>query len=394
MIPSSHLAWPFFEERHRALAGSLEAWADAQLRWPSGAAHEPGALERECRRLAAALGAGGWLRHAVFTAGDAAVDARAICLVREVLARHDPLADFVFAMQGLGTAPIALFGTEEQRRRWLPAAEAGDHLAAFAISEADAGSDVAAMQTTASPEGGGWRIDGEKTWISNAGVADHYIVFARMPSAGARGFGAFVLPADAAGLAVTARLGTLAPHPLGTLTLNGCRAGHESLIGAAGKGLRVALGTLDLFRPAVGAAALGMARRALEEAVAWSLSRKVFGQPLADHQLTRARLAEMATAIDASALMVYRAAWTRDAGAERITLEAAMAKLFATEAAHRVIDDAVQLLGGRGVLEGAPVEGLYREIRALRIYEGTSEIQRLVIADRLLQERTESGVSD
>jgi alkylation response protein AidB-like acyl-CoA dehydrogenase len=384
----SYLTWPFFEPRHRALATGLEEWCTRTLAWPvAGGAHSSDAkLDASCRTLARQLGDGGWLTHAVFGAGGRAPDARAICLVRETLARHDPLADFVFAMQGLGTAPIALFGSDEQKRRWLPQAASGNRLAAFAISEAEAGSDVAAMRTAARADGSGWRIDGEKTWISNAGVADQYVVFARMPELGERAFGAFVLPADAPGLAVTERIESLAPHPLGTLRLRECRAEAAAIVGEPGKGLRVALGTLDLFRPAVGAAALGMARRALDEAVTWASGRRVFGQALTELQLTRARLADMATAVDASALMVYRAAWTRDAGAERITREAAMAKLFATESAQRVIDDAVQLLGGRGVRTGSAVAELYREVRALRIYEGTSEIQRLVIAGQMLDD--------
>jgi alkylation response protein AidB-like acyl-CoA dehydrogenase len=386
MADTSYLAWPFFDERHRALAAALDAWCAAEPAWPAQPpTHATDAgLDAACRERARRLGAGGWLAHAVIGAGGGAADARAICLARETLARHDPLTDFVFAMQGLGTAPIALFGSDEQRRRWLPPAARGDALAAFAISESGAGSDVAAMQTSARSDGSGWRLDGEKTWISNAGVADHYIVFARMPDIGERAFGAFVIAADAAGLAVTERIESLAPHPLGTLRLDGVRAGADAIVGEPGKGLRVALGTLDLFRPAVGAAALGMARRALDEAVAWASERRVFGQALAELQLTRARIADMATAVDASALMVYRAAWTRDAGAARITREAAMAKLFATEAAQRVIDDAVQLLGGRGVRTGVAAAELYREIRALRIYEGTSEIQRLVIAGQVL----------
>ena len=386
MPDTSYLAWPFFEARHRALAAGLDEWCTRTLAWPvTGAAHSGDAeLDASCRSLARQLGDGGWLRHAVIGSGGDGPDARAICLARETLARHDPLADFVFAMQGLGTAPIALFGTDGQKRRWLPHAASGERLAAFAISEAEAGSDVAAMQTAARADGDGWRIDGEKTWISNAGLADQYVVFARMPDLGERAFGAFVLPADAPGLAVTERIGSLAPHPLGTLRLEGCRADRDAIVGEPGKGLRVAFGTLDLFRPAVGAAALGMARRALDEALAWTAARRVFGQALAELQLTRARLADMATAVDASALMVYRAAWTRDAGAARVTREAAMAKLFATESAQQVIDDSVQLLGGRGVRAGSAVAELYREIRALRIYEGTSEIQRLVIAAQML----------
>ncbi len=384
MRDASHLAWPFFDERHRRLQADLDAWCAQTLAWPAEREPDGDALARTCRTLAGRLGAGGWLRHGVFGIDDRAPDARALCLVRETLARHDPLADFVFALQGLGTAPIGLFGTAAQRESWLPEAAAGSRIAAFALSEAEAGSDVAAMRTTARREGDGWRLDGEKTWISNAGVADHYIVFARMPEQGERAFGAFVVPATSTGLEVPGRIRTLAPHPLGTVRLAGCRVAADALLGEPGKGLRVAFATLDLFRPAVGAAALGMARRALEEALAWATTRRVFGDPLADLQLTRARLADMATAVDAGALLVYRAAWTKDAGAERITREAAMAKLFATEAAQRVIDDAVQLLGGRGVAAGSAVEALYREVRALRIYEGTSEIQRLVIASQLL----------
>ena len=388
MADSSYLEWPFFEDRHRKLGAALDRWCSEQLAWPGPASHTTDAdADAACRGLARQLGDAGWLTHAVLGPGTDRPDARALCVARETLARHDPLADFVFAMQGLGTAPIALFGTDEQRGRWLPHVASGERIAAFAISEADAGSDVAAMRTTAHAENDGWRLDGEKTWISNAGIADQYVLFARMPELGDRAFGAFVLAADTPGLSITERIATLAPHPLGTLRLDGCRVGGDALVGEAGRGLRVAFGTLDLFRPAVGAAALGMARRALDDAQAWTRSRRAAGQALADMQLTRGRIADMATAVDASALMVYRAAWTRDAGAERITREAAMAKLFATESAQRVIDDAVQLLGARGVRAGVAAAELYREIRALRIYEGTSEIQRLIIAAQLLDGR-------
>ena len=388
MADSSYLEWPFFEDRHRTLSAALDRWCSEQLAWPGPASHTTDAeVDAACRALARQLGDAGWLTHAVLGTGTDRPDARALCVARETLARHDPLADFVFAMQGLGTAPIALFGTDEQRGRWLPHVASGERIAAFAISESEAGSDVAAMRTTAHAETDGWRLDGEKTWISNAGVADQYILFARMPELGDRAFGAFVLAADTPGLSVTERIATLAPHPLGTLRLDGCRVDGDALVGGAGRGLRVAFGTLDLFRPAVGAAALGMARRALDDAAAWTRSRRASGQALAEMQLTRGRIADMATAVDASALMVYRAAWTRDAGAERITREAAMAKLFATESAQRVIDDAVQLLGARGVRAGVAAAELYREIRALRIYEGTSEIQRLIIAAQLLDGR-------
>ena len=344
-------------------------------------------LDRACRDLVRRLGEAGWLRHVVPAAHGGAserLDVRSICLLREALARRAGLADFAFALQGLGSGPISLFGSAEQRSRYLPPAAAGRAIPAFALSEAGAGSDVAAMRTTARRDGSGYVLDGEKTWISNAGLADHYVVFCRFPEAGERGFAAFVVEAGNPGLAVTARIELSAPHPLGTVALSGCRVGAEALVGEAGKGLKVALATLDAFRPTVGAAALGFARRALDEALAHVRQRRAFGQPLAEMQLTRARLADMATAVDASALLVYRAAWASDRGAARVTREAAMAKLHATEAAQRVIDDAVQLFGGRGVVAGEPVERLYREVRALRIYEGTSEIQKLVIAGQLL----------
>ena len=387
MADTTFLGWPFFDDEHRRLAADLEAWAAREL--PAAGAHgdDHAAVDVACRELSAQLGKGGWLRYVVPGSHGGPrerLDVRSLCIIRETLARHAPLADFVFALQGLGTGPISLYGSEAMRRERLPGIVDGSRIAGFALSERDAGSDVAAMATTARKDGGEWVLDGEKTWISNAGLADRYVVFCRMPDVGDRGFGAFVVDAGNPGLSVTERIDVIAPHPLGTIRLTRCRVPADALIGEPGRGLRVALGTLDVFRSTVGAAALGMARRALDEAVAWVRSRQAFGRPLADFQLTQAKLADMAVAIDASALLVYRAAWTRDAGAERITREAAMAKLHATEAAQRVIDDAVQLLGGRGVVSGAAVERLYREIRALRIYEGTSEIQRLVIAGQLL----------
>ena len=383
MQPHEHLAWPFFDDAHRELARSVETWAVREL----GGDHA-GDLDERCRRYVRQLGEAGWLRHVVPAAFGGArerVDVRSLCIIRETLARHDPLAEFCFALQGLGTGPVSRYGTDALRARYLPEVAAGRRIAAFALSERNAGSDVSAMTTTARRDGGDYVIDGEKTWISNAGIADHYVVFCRMPEAGERAFGAFMVDADTRGLRVTERIEVIAPHPLGTLAFDGCRVPAEAMIGEAGKGLRVALGTLDVFRATVGAAATGMARRALAEALAHCRERRVSGRPLAEFQLTQARLADMAMGIDASALLVYRAAWTRDAGAERVTREAAMAKLHATESAQRVIDDAVQLLGGLGVVAGSPVERLYREIRALRIYEGTSEIQRLVIAGQLLE---------
>ena len=388
MPDATFLDWPFFDERHGRLARALDAWAASEIGDGSGAHRSPAETDARCRELVGRLGAGGWLRHVVpaaFGGAEETLDVRTLCLARETLARHDPLADFAFAMQGLGSAPISLFGTQAQKRRWLPPVAAGDAVAAFALSEPHAGSDVASMRTTARRDGSGWRLDGRKAWISNAGIADHYIVFARAPELGEKSFGAFVVDAEAPGLEIVERTETVAPHPLGTLALDGCRVEPDAVIGEPGAGLKVALATLDVFRSTVGAAALGMARRALDEAVAFVRERDAFGQKLADFQLTQVRLAEMATAVDASALLVYRAAWTRDRGASRVTREAAMAKLYATEAAQRVIDDAVQLLGGRGVVAGAATERLYREIRALRIYEGTSEIQRLVIGGQVLK---------
>jgi acyl-CoA dehydrogenase len=388
VIDTSFLDWPFFEERHRTLAQELSSWAAREVE-PMARGEDEDDVDAACRDLVRRLGAGGWLRYVVPAAYGGVfegLDVRALCIARETLAHASGLADFTFAMQGLGSGPISLFGSESLKRRYLPPVCAGKHIAAFALSEPDAGSDVTAMRTTARRDGGGWVLDGIKTWISNAGIADHYVVFCRMPDEGERAFGAFVVDTGTPGFAVTERIQLIAPHPLGTITLDGCRVAADHLVGALGKGLRVALGTLDVFRSTVAAAALGFARRALAEAVTHARRRWAFGKPLADFQLTQAKIADMAVAVDASALLIYRAAWTRDQGAERVTREAAMAKLYATESAQRVIDDAVQLFGGRGVVHGEPVERLYREIRALRIYEGTSEIQKLVIAGEILKE--------
>jgi acyl-CoA dehydrogenase len=375
------LSWPFFEESHRMLAPALQQWAEREV---DQSPHTD--VDTACRTLVAQLGTAGWLRHVVpRDVGGASerLDVRTLCIARETLARVSGLADFAFAMQGLGAGPISLFGSAALKARYLPRVARGEAIAAFAISEEHAGSDVAAMRTTARRDGDSWIIDGEKTWISNGGIADFYIVFCRIAK-GEREFVALVVEPGDEGFSVARRIATIAPHPLATLCFDGCRVPADRLVGEAGKGLRVALGTLDVFRTTVAAAALGMARRALDEAMAHVTTRRMFGQLLQDFQLTQDKLASMATAIDASALLVYRAAWTRDSGAERITREAAMAKRFATEAAQRVIDDAVQLLGGRGVESDHPVERLYREIRALRIYEGTSEVQQLVIAGQLL----------
>jgi acyl-CoA dehydrogenase len=383
MMPdSSFRDWPFFDDGHREFADALDAWAEANLGHVDHAD-----VDGSCRDLVRRLGEAGWLAAAV--ADDAAtLDVRKICLAREILARHSGLADFAFAMQGLGTASVALFGQPALRARVLPESRAGTRIAAFALSEPDAGSDVAAMTTTATRVPGGFRIDGEKTWISNGGIAGHYVVFARTGEApGAKGLSAFFVEADTLGLTIADRIEIIAPHPLATLRFENCVVREENLLGAPGEGFRVAMTTLDIFRPSVGAAALGFARRALDEALHRATTRKMFGGTLADLQLTQAKLAEMALDVDASALLVYRAAWARDVRGRRITREAAMAKLHATEAAQRVVDAAVQMFGGLGVASGNIVESLYREVRALRIYEGASEVQKLIIARQVLAER-------
>jgi acyl-CoA dehydrogenase len=389
--PASHLGWPFFTEAHRTFALELEQWASEHI--APLVAHEPEDVDDTFREIVRRLGAGGWLRYVVpepHGVAPARLDVRTLCLARETLGQLHGMADFAFGMQGLGSGPISQFGSDELKQRYLPRVASGEAIAAFAISEALAGSDVSSMTTSARRDGNDLVINGRKTWISNAGIAAFYVVFARLEGA-ERSFVAVVVDADNPGLVVSERIPVNAPHPLGTLDLVDCRVPASAIVGEAGKGMRVALGTLDIFRSTVGAASLGFARRALAEATEHSMTRRAFGKRLADFQLTQARLAEMAMAVDASALLVYRAAWTRDAGAERVTREAAMAKLFATETAQRVIDDAVQLFGGRGVVVGEAVERLYREIRALRIYEGTSEIQKLVIAAQLIADAEESA---
>jgi len=383
----SFLAWPFFSQHHRALLPQLADWAAAEI---APHAHDEHDIDALSRRFAVQLGEAGWLRYCVPAAYGGAherLDVRSLCLIRETLAYASGLADFAFAMQGLGSASIALCGSEALRRAYLPKVCAGTQIAAFALSEPEGGSDVAALRTTAREDGGDYILDGRKTWISNAGIAQHYVVFARTGEApGAKGLSAFVVDADRPGISVVERIPVIAPHPLGTLAFAGCRVPKSHLLGKPGEGFKIAMATLDIFRATVGAAALGFARRALDEAVGRVKSREAFGRKLAEFQLTQQKLADMATEIDAAALLVYRAAWTKDYLAERVTREAAMAKLYATEAAQRVIDAAVQLHGGMGVVSGVPVERLYREIRALRIYEGTSEIQKLVIAGQVLAE--------
>jgi len=381
------LSWPFFDQAHRRFAAALTSWADATL--PS-LPHDD--VDAACRARVNALGNAGFLKAVVPAEAGGMhprLDVRTLCLAREILAFRDGLADFAFAMQGLGSASISLFGSAALKARYLPPVAAGDAIAAFALSEPEAGSDVAALATTAKPDGNAHvRITGTKTWISNGGIADHYVVFARTgEGAGARGLSAFVVDADAPGLTVSERIEVIAPHPLATLRFDGVRVPLGNRLGPAGDGFKVAMATLDVFRSTVGAAALGFARRALHETIERAANRKLFGAPLSELQLTQAAIADSASEVDASALLVYRAAWTKDQGAPRVTREAAIAKMFASEAAQRVIDRAVQLHGGLGVTKGVKVEELYREIRALRIYEGATEVQKVVIARELMKQR-------
>ncbi|WP_374327762.1 acyl-CoA dehydrogenase family protein [Paracoccus pantotrophus] len=378
-MDKSFLDWPFFETRHRELSAALEDWCAAHL------PVDHGDVDAACKVLVAALGAAGFLRHSGAGAGET-LDVRSLCLIRETLARHDPLADFAFAMQGLGMGAVTLFGTPGQRE-WLEQTRAGRAISGFALTEPGAGSDVASTATLAEHAPGGWRLTGEKTYISNGGIADLYVVFARTGEApGARGLSAFLMPADSAGLTIAERIEVIAPHPLARLKLDGVVLPDAALIGRPGEGFKIAMSVLDVFRPTVGAAALGMARRALDEALARARARRprAGGGTLADHQIVQGHLADMALKVDAAALLVYRAAWTKDMGAPRVTREAAMAKLYATEAAQEVIDAALQLHGGDGVRHGSAVEALYRDIRALRIYEGASDVQRVVIARSVL----------
>jgi acyl-CoA dehydrogenase len=377
MLDRSFQRWPFFEERHRVLAEQLETWAAQHC------AHvDHRDVDAACRDLVGNLGRDGWLNHtAPGESPSDKIDVRTLALVRETLARHSGLADFAFAMQGLGAGPISLFGTPAQKARWLPKTRSGAAIAAFALSEPASGSDVANISMTARRSGDGFTLDGEKTWISNGGIADLYVVFGRTgEAAGAKGLSAFVVRGDNPGLSVAERIEVMAPHPLARLTFKDCRVGTDDLIGAPGDGFKIAMATLDVFRTSVGAAALGFARRALAETIKRAKSRELFGAPLSELQMVQGHIADMAVEIDAAALLVYRAAWTKDMGAARVTREAAMAKLYATEAAQRVIDAAVQIHGGDGVRAGHPVEMLYREIRALRIYEGASDVQKVIIA--------------
>ena len=377
MSDTTFLDWPFFEPRHRELVAALDGWCAENL----PVSHDD--VDAACKGLVAALGAGGWLKHSGAAEGER-LDVRSLCLIRETFALHVGLADFAFAMQGLGMGAVSLFGTAAQRE-WLGKTRAGKAISGFALTEPGSGSDVAATATTAEKVAVGWRLNGEKTYISNGGIADVYVIFARTGEApGARGLSAFLMPADAPGLEVASRIEVMAPHPLAHLRLTDVLLPEGALIGAPGAGFKIAMSVLDVFRSTVGAAALGFARRALDEALVRTQGRRIQGQALSELQLVQGHLADMALEIDASALLVYRAAWTKDQGAARVSREAAMAKLYATEAAQRIIDMAVQLHGGDGVRHGFAVESLYREIRALRIYEGASDVQRIVIARNIL----------
>lgn len=380
----SYLDWPFLEDHHRALAEDLRAWAAENIAPLAEEAHGKTDVDDIVKAMAARLGEAGWLDYAVpAEAGGKfdALDVRSIALIRETLGYYSGLADFSFAMQGLGSGSITLYGSDELKADYLTKVRSGKHLAALALSEPDAGSDVAGMTTEAKRDGNHFILNGKKTWISNGGIAGHYVVFARTGEApGAKGISAFVVDADNPGLKIAERIDVVAPHPLATLSFEDCKVPASHLLGEPGEGFKIAMATLDIFRTSVGAAALGFARRALDEAVAYSQKREAFGQKLSDFQLTQAKIADMAVKIDAAALLVYRSAWTKDVKKVRVTRESSMAKLYATETAQEVIDDAVQIFGGKGVTSGNPVEELYREIRALRIYEGTSEVQKLVIA--------------
>ena len=391
MSDKSYLQWPFFEDEHRTLAEDLETWCESHHEFFRRAHDVP--LDDACRNIVSTLGEAGWLRYVVpktYGGIHDSLDVRSLCLIRETLARRSGLVEFCFAMQGLGVGPITLFGNDALKRAVLPEIAKGTMIGAFAISEKDAGSDLAAMQTTAHRDGSDYVINGEKTWISNAGIADRYVVFCRLADA-EKSFIAMLVRADNPGLKVVERIEVISPHPLGTIRFTECRVKADNVVGEPGKGMHAALGTLDIFRATVGAAAVGLSRRALQCSIAHVTQRKAFGQALSDFQLTQAKLADMATDIDASALLVYRAAWTRDQGAPRITREAAMAKLHATECAQKIVDAVVQLLGAKGVVAGSPPEQLYREVRALRIYEGASEIQKLIIAAQLLDAKHKSN---
>lgn len=389
MAVPQYINLPFFEARHRDHAAALDTWAQTNL--PALLADDERDPEGATRRLVAALAKDRWLDAAVSPDPGNPPDSLTLCLSRDILASHGALADFAFAMQGLGSGPIGLFGTDAQRERYLPLVAQGRRVAAFALTEPSAGSDVAALKTSAQRKGDHYVLDGVKAFISNAGLADFYVVFARTGVAGSKGISAFVVDADTPGLDCSEQIPVISPHPIGYVRFSGCQVPVSNRLGEEGQGFGIAMATLDVFRVSVAAAALGLARHAFGEALDRVRQREVFGSKLSSFQLTQAKIADMAVAIDASALLVYRAAWAKTALGGRTTREASMAKLFATEQAQSVIDQAVQLFGGLGVVNGVPVERLYRDIRSLRIYEGTTEVQKLVIAAQYLKEEPQSG---
>lgn len=385
MADRTFLDWPFFNDTHRELARALDTWCTGHL---ANLSHDESDVDAVCKELLRRLAQGGWLKYAVprqFGGTSEQLDVRSLCVIRETLARHSGLADFVFAMQGLGSGAITSSGNDAQREAWLPRVANGTAMAAFALTELKSGSDVANLETRVDDLGDRFRVNGSKTFISNGGIADFYTLFGRTGEGpGAKGISAFIVGAKTPGLKIVERIRVMAPHPLATLAFEDMVLPKSSLIGERGAGFKVAMATLDIFRSTVGAAALGFARRALDEALHRTSGRKLFGGRLVELPVVQADLADMATMIDTAALLIYRAAWTRDVAKRRNTREAAMAKMHATESAQRVIDKAVQMHGGLGVVHGVPVEALYREIRALRIYEGATEVQRVVIARQLL----------
>jgi len=388
----SYLDWPFFVEHHREFSKKIRRWAEAEI---APLQHEEPAddeaLDKLTKTFVKKLGEGGWLKYCVPKAYGGELDSfdvRTLALTRETLSYYSGLADFTFAMQGLGSGSITLFGSEEQKQTYLPSIATGERIGAFAMSEPEGGSDVAAMSTTAQIDGNEYCLNGTKTWISNAGIANHYVLFARTGEApGSKGLSAFIIEADTPGLTISERINVIAPHPLGTLILQDCRIPTVNMLGNPGDGFKVAMATLDVFRTTVGGASLGFSRRAMDEAIDRSKSRKAFGGPISEFQLIQEKIADMALKIDAMALLIYRSAWVKDTLDTRVSRESSMAKLYATEAAQEIVDQAVQIFGGMGVVSGVTVERLYREVRALRIYEGTSEIQKLVIARQALDAR-------
>jgi len=382
MSDKTYLHWPFFEEKHRQLSADLEDWCAKNL---SNIDHSD--TDELCKSLVSALGKAGWCQYSGVDPVDSSsvLDVRSLCLIRETLARNEGLADFAFAMQGLGTGAISLFGTLEQKNDWLTGTREGNKISAFALTEPQSGSDVANSTMSATLDGEEYVLNGEKTWISNGGIADVYTVFARTGDApGAKGLSAFIVPANTPGLSIAERLDTIAPHPLARLKFDDCRIPRSALLGEQGSGFKTAMSVLDIFRPTVAAAALGFARRAMDESLGRVNTRELQGTKLLEMQMVQGHIADMALNIDASALLIYRAAWLKDTGAPRVTREAAMAKLFSTEQAQKVIDQSVQLHGGDGVRSGTTVEKLYREIRALRIYEGATDVQKIIIARQAL----------